>query len=188
MPLADDGLGDGVPSGRGSGPFGDTNPPSVSLSFFFLLPFPSLSLPFWAFIPSSNPPSETYNKKGSNSRPIADLTQPIHVGHAPRSSSKPASVTSHSSHDKPIFPGTVQKARQAMKTSLQCRAWPGSLLLIAWLHAAVYECQITVPVFLPGYGQGDWEVLRGSIVASVSMDGLFILLSRPPRAMLVFFS
>ncbi len=47
--------------------------------------------------------------------------------------------------------------------------WPPNFLLVAWLHAARFGCQTTVPVFLPGYGNGDWEALRGSIIASVVM-------------------
>lgn len=53
---------------------------------------------------------------------------------------------------------------------------PRSVLVAVGLVVATARAQIptenplvatTVPVFLPGYGEGDWEALRGSIIASV---------------------
>ncbi len=47
----------------------------------------------------------------------------------------------------------------------------GLVLLGCWLlYVTGCRCQTTVPVFLPGYREIDWKVLRGSVVSSVGMN------------------
>ncbi len=102
--------------GVGKWPIRRHKSPSVSTLFFsfsFLFSL-SLYLSFWAFIPSSNPSSETYITRKRGQPPShrgLDSTDPRWP--CARSSSKPASVTSHSSQDKPIVPGPSKKKSQA---------------------------------------------------------------------------
>ncbi|KAJ9162160.1 hypothetical protein NKR19_g1505 [Coniochaeta hoffmannii] len=73
---------------------------------------------------------------------------------------------------------------------------PRSVLVAVGLVVATARAQIptenplvatTVPVFLPGYGEGDWEALRGSIIASddiATTYTLFCVEQTPPSCVL----
>ncbi|OIW32213.1 hypothetical protein CONLIGDRAFT_641952 [Coniochaeta ligniaria NRRL 30616] len=64
-----------------------------------------------------------------------------------------------------------------------------SLLVAVGLSVTTAGAQnpTTVPVFLPGYGPGDWEALRGSIIASndkATTYTLFCVEQTPPSCVL----